>query len=115
MYLLAATSVLIAGKYEEVDPPTIRDCMKITHNKFNRNMILEMELSILDSAEYGMLMTSSYRFLERWTKVAKSDQIIFNIAYFFLELALFDSKMSQYCPSLQAASALYTAMRLIVT
>lgn len=74
-----------------------------------------MELDILDSSQFGMTMSSPFRFLERYAKIAKADNIIFNIAHFFLELALFDSKMSQYCPSLQAASALYTAMRLIVT
>jgi hypothetical protein len=53
-----------------------------------------MELEILDSSEYGMTMSSPYRFLERYSKIAKADNIIFNIAQFFLELALFDSKMS---------------------
>ena len=94
MYLLAAASLLIAGKYEEIDPPTVRDLIKITHNKFNRDEILQMEMDVLASCEYGMLMSSSYRFLERYAKIAKADSIIFNIAHFFLELALFDSKMS---------------------
>jgi hypothetical protein len=37
MYLLASTSLLIAGKYEEIDPPTIRDIIKVTHSKFSRD------------------------------------------------------------------------------
>lgn len=41
-----------------------------------------------------MLTTSSYRFLERYSKVAKADSVVFYLGQFFLELALFDSKMS---------------------
>lgn len=62
-----------------------------------------------------MLTTSPYRFLERYSKVAKADSVVFFLAQFFLELALFDSKMSQYCPALQASAAIYTAMRVIIT
>jgi len=41
-----------------------------------------------------MLTSSSYRFLQRYTKVAKTDSIVFFLAQFFLEVGMFDSKMS---------------------
>jgi hypothetical protein len=61
---------------------------------------MDLEGSILSSLDFAVLTTSSYRFLERYSKVAKTDTVTFHLAQFFIELALFDSKMSQYCPAL---------------
>ena len=60
-----------------------------------------------------MQETSSYRFLERWSKIAKADNLVFYLAQYLLELSLLDSKMNQYLPSLQSAAALYVAMRVM--
>ena len=62
-----------------------------------------------------MSETSSYRFLERYSKVAKADSVTFFLSQYLLELALLDSKMNQYPPSLQASAALYVAMRVSLT
>lgn len=70
---------------------------------------------MLFSLEFEMTETSSYRFLERYGKVAKADSVIFFLSQYLLELALLDSKMNQYTPSLQASAALYVAMRVSLT
>lgn len=70
---------------------------------------------MLFSLQYNITETSAYRFLERYSKVARSDSVLFYLAQYLLELALLDSKMAQYPPSLQASSALYVAMRLTLT
>lgn len=62
-----------------------------------------------------MQESSSYRFLERYSKIAKADSVVFFLAQYLLELALLDSKMNQYPPSVQASAALYVAMRVILT
>jgi len=62
-----------------------------------------------------MQESSSYRFLERYSKIAKVDSVVFFLAQYLLELALLDSKMNQYPPSLQASAALYVAMRVTLT
>jgi len=41
--------------------------------------------------------------------------VIFYLAQYMLELALLDSRMAQYPPSLQASAALYVAMRITLT
>lgn len=62
-----------------------------------------------------MQETSSYRFLERYSKIAKADSVVFFLSQYLLELALLDSKMNQYPPSLQSSAALYVAMRVTLT
>ena len=113
--LVGVAALLIATKYEEIYPPTVKDFIYVTKNAFTRKQILEMERSMLFSLEFQIQETSSYRFLERYSKIAKADSVVFLLAQYLLELALLDSKMNQYPPSLQASAALYVAMRVTFT
>lgn len=53
-----------------------------------------MEKKILFNLQFEMQQTSPYRFLERYSKIAKADSVIFYLAQYLLELALLDSKMN---------------------
>jgi len=85
---------MIATKYEEIYPPTVKDFIFVTKNAYTRPQILEMEQQILFKLEFAMTQTSSFRFLERYSKVAKADTVMFYLAQYLLELALLDSKMN---------------------
>lgn len=111
--LVALAAMLIATKYEEIYPPLLKDFVYISENVFTDDQILEMELAILVEIDFDMQLTSSYRFLERFAKLAKVDDVIFNLARYMLELGLLDSKMHQFRPSLQAVSALYLAAKFL--
>ena len=110
--LVGVSALLIATKYEEIYPPTVKDFIYMTKNAYTKAQILDMEMQILKNLEFQITETSSYRFLERYSKIAKADSVVFYLAQYLLELALLDSKMNQYPPSLQASSALYVAMRV---
>ena len=71
-----------------------------------------MEQSILFHLQFEIQQTSSYRFLERYWKIAKADSPTFYLAQYLLELSLLDSKMNQYKPSLLASTAIYVALRV---
>jgi len=88
--------MLIATKYEEIYPPTVNDFIHVTQKRFTREQILNMEMQILSRLEFRMCETSSYRFLERYSKFAKIeiDSVQFYLAQYLLELALLDSKMN---------------------
>jgi G2/mitotic-specific cyclin-B, other len=73
-------ALLIATKYEEIYPPTVKDFIFVTKNAYKRNEILEMERHILFNLEFTIQETSSYRFLERYSKVAKADSVVFYLA-----------------------------------
>ena len=62
--------MLISTKYEEIYPPQVKDFLTISANDFTRRQILEMEESILFTLEFNITETSSYRFLERYSKIA---------------------------------------------
>jgi cyclin B len=75
--LVGIAALLIATKYEEIYPPTVKEFIYLTDDTFTRKEVLEMERRILFNIEFGITETSSYRFLERYSKIAKADSVIF--------------------------------------
>lgn len=110
--LVGVAALLIATKYEEIYPPNVKDFIYLTDNTYTRPQILGMEQSILFHLQFDIQQTSSYRFLERYGKIAQADTVTSFLAQYLLELALLDSKMNQYKPSLLASTAIYVAMRV---
>lgn len=45
--LLGISALLIASKYEEIYPPTVKDFVYISKNSFTTSQILDMETQIL--------------------------------------------------------------------
>lgn len=81
-------------KYEEIYPPLLKDFIFISDNTYKADEILEMEKKILFSLDFDINLTSPYRFLERFSKLAKLDNVSFFLSQYMLELGLLDSKMS---------------------
>jgi cyclin B len=109
LQLVGVASMLISTKYEEIYPPTVKDFVYITDNAYSKEEILTMEFDILQTLDFDIQQTSSYRFLERYTKVMKSDSVTFYLSQYLLELGLLDSKMNKFLPSEQAAAAVLFA------
>lgn len=58
---------------------------------------------------FNITAPSSYRFLERFSKLVNADTLMFNMARYIIELPLIEYRMLKYCPSNLAASAIYLA------
>ena len=50
--LLGISALLIASKYEEIYPPTVKDFVYISKNSFTKSQILDMETQILFLLEF---------------------------------------------------------------
>ena len=59
-----------------------------------------MEQEILYDLDFDISQCTSFRFLERFSKLAKIDNVTFFLSQYLLELGLLDSKMSQFPQSL---------------
>lgn len=112
LQLIGVSSLLIACKYEEIYFPDIKDMAKITDDTYTKKEIVEMEAKILSSLEYNITTPSSYRFLERYSRLAELSQDDFFIAQYLIEIALLDYKLLKYSPSLTAASSVYLTNKL---
>jgi cyclin B len=101
--------MLIASKYEEIYAPEVRDFVYITDKAYTKEEILKMEFSILTTLDFNVTSPSSYRFLERFSKIIYADTPLFNLARYLIELPLIEYRMLKYNPSNLAASALFLA------
>jgi len=72
--------MLVATKYEEIYPPLLKDFVYITDNKYKAEEILDMEKSILFALDFDLQLTSSYRFLERFSKISKLDSVTYHLS-----------------------------------
>lgn len=54
--------------------------MHISESAFTDDQILDMELKILVELDFDMQLTSAYRFLERFAKLARLDSVTFFLA-----------------------------------
>lgn len=68
-----------------------------------------MEHSLLSTLEFNVTIPSSYRFLERFAKIADTSPKMLNLARYLIELPLIEQRMLKYSPSNMAASAVYLA------
>lgn len=112
LQLVGVTAMLIACKYEEIYPPIVKDFVYITDNAYTKEEILQMERKMLQVLDFNIQITSSFRFLERYVKVAKTDMVILNLSRYLVELSLVNYKMLKYTNSNLAASALYLSLKM---
>jgi hypothetical protein len=92
--LVGIGALLVVTKYEEIYPPLLKDFVFISDNTYTSEEILEMEKTILFTLDFDLSLTTAFRFLERFGKLAKLDKISFFLSQYMLELGLLDSKMS---------------------
>lgn len=112
--LVGIAALLMITKYEEIYPPTLKDFIYITGDNYTSDQILDMEAKILFALDFDISQCTAYRFLERFSKLAKIDNVTFFLSQYMLELGLLDSKMSQFPQSLQAIAAIYTAKKYML-
>lgn len=67
---LGITALHIAGKYEEIYPPELKNLLRVTDNAVSKKEIIDMEYRILKKLQFAVTFPSSYRFLERFCRLA---------------------------------------------
>ncbi len=85
--------MLIASKYEEIYAPEVRDFVYITDKAYDRDQVLTLERDILRKLDFNICVPSIYRFLERYTKISQSDELIFAYAQYMCELSILEVAM----------------------
>ncbi len=104
--------MLIASKYEEIYAPIVKDFVYITDNAYTKEEILCQERKMLFALDFNIQTCSPFVFLERYGKVAHTDNLLFNLARYLVELTLVQYKMLKYKSSVLASSAIYLALKM---
>lgn len=75
--MVGIAALLMITKYEEIYPPTLKDFIYITGDNYTSEQILDMERKILYALDFDISQCTSYRFLERFSKLSKIDNVTF--------------------------------------
>ena len=110
---LGLAALFIAGKYEEIYPPELREYVNIANFQIGKGEILKMERQILKILNFDLSCPSIYNFLGRYSKLLKADETQFFLAQYLSESQLLDTRMFKYPPSLIAASCLYLSSKIL--
>ncbi|KAL5189756.1 putative cyclin-A3-1 [Glycine soja] len=118
LQLLGVSFMLIAAKYEEVDPPRVDAFCNITDNTYHKAEVVKMEADILKTLKFEMGNPTVNTFLRRFADVASENQKTPNLQIEFLigylaELSLLDYDCLIFLPSILAASAIFLARFII--
>ena len=103
----------IAAKYEEIYPPELKEFLKVTSNEVSKSDVLELEFQILSKIEFNVTFPSSFRFMERFARVAQINEKTQLLAQYMCDVCLLDSLLVKQKPSLIAALCIYTAQRVV--
>lgn len=68
-----------------------------------------MERQILQKLNWDVTVPTAFRFLERFSKLAKLDDKMSALALYMTELCMVDVNMNKWQPSLLASSTIYVA------
>ncbi|KAK8938315.1 Cyclin-A3-1 [Platanthera guangdongensis] len=99
LQLLGVSCILIASKYEEIEPPNVEELCYITDNTYTKKEVVEMEASILKVLNFEIGNPTANTFL-RQTEF---------LASYLAELSLLDYECIRFLPSMVAASVVFLA------
>jgi cyclin B len=113
LQLVGVTALFVASKYEEIYPRELKEFVNITDRAYTKEQLIRMELDMLRVLQFTITVPSALRFLERFSLQADSTETTTALAKYLLELPLVEYHMVKYSPSLQAASALFLARKIL--
>ena len=111
--LLGVTSLFIASKLNEIKLRRISDYSDITNNTYNTHEIKAMEIEILKSLNFDLLISSPLSFYEIITQKIgiANDLNIFRFGEFLMQGFLINNQSLKYTPSIIALSVCYIIMK----
>jgi len=106
LQLLGVVAMFIAAKYEEIDPPKVREFSYITDHTCSKEEIVTMECDVLVALDYQIAVPTPVHFLDRLQRVNGCDVVHRSLAQYALELSLLDLRSLRHPPSVIVSAAL---------
>jgi len=106
LQLLGVVAIFIASKYEDIDPPKVREMAYMTDNTYTTNEIIQMESVVLNVLEHDVAGTTAAHVFERLQRVNRCDATQRKLTLYALTLAALDLRFLRYTPSHLVSAAL---------
>jgi len=105
LQLLGVVAMLIASKYEEIDPQKAHVFAYITDGTYTKREILDMEARVLVTLGFSVAVPTPAHFLDRIMRANECDNYHKAMVNYILELSLLDSRTFRHEPSLLVSAA----------
>ncbi|KAF3812833.1 hypothetical protein GH733_019196 [Mirounga leonina] len=106
LQLLGSTAFLIAAKFEESCPPCVDDFLYICDDIYQRDEMLTMEISILQTLKFDINIPIAYHFLRRYARCLRANMKTLTLSRFICEMTL---QEYDYAPALEYYSGYKTS------
>merc|ERR1719277_1845465 len=98
--------MLIAAKFEEIDPPSVHALSYITDNTCSKKDILDFEAVVLVTLGFQIAVPTPAHFLDRLHRANGCDGMHGALAMYALELALLNIGSLRHPPSVLVSASL---------
>jgi len=105
LQLVGVTCLLIAAKFEEIDPPDVEDLAHMTDGAFTKRELISMESAICNALEFNIAGPTAAHFFEIYNRACRCDDTQRDFLQYILELCLVDIRFSHIAPSHLVAAA----------
>jgi hypothetical protein len=113
LQLLGVVCMLIATKFEEIDPPKVSELVYITDNTYTKAEILSMECTVLVALNFEIAAPTPVHFLDRLLRAGGADRVHRCLTQYLLELGLLELRLMRHPPSLLVAAAVLLSNELL--
>ena len=111
LQLLGVASLLIACKENEIYYPPVEEYVNITNNAYTKKELFNMEMNILKTLNFEILLPTSEEFFNIISKAFNFNEIQHYLGAYFLDSALVDYEILKYKPSAIALACAYIVMK----
>lgn len=111
LQLLGVASLLISAKENEIIYPSLEQFINITDNAYQKSELLKMEIHILQTLDFEILMPTAEEFYNILSKKIKFDKLQHHLGEYFLDSSLIDYNMLKYKQSTIGLSCIYIVMK----
>merc|ERR1719198_596823 len=74
LQLVGVTAMFIASKYEEIQPPSLKDFVYITDNAYTKEQVITMECTMLQTLDFKIVVPTAAHFFEWLKRSNNSDE-----------------------------------------
>merc|ERR1712060_340983 len=98
--------MLIAAKFEEIDPPRVHELSYLTDKTCSKKDIVDMEVHVLTALGFQIAVPTPAHFLDRLQRANGCDGMHSALAQYALELSLLDTSSLRHPPSVLVGASL---------
>lgn len=113
LQLLGVTALLVAAKFEEIYPPTVKTLEYLCAGACKKEEILALEVKVLNALEFKVCSPTAAHFFERYVKDNGCTEQHRHLMQYLLELSLLNMSMNKFIPSHLAATAAFLSNKLL--